>query len=152
MAFDPTKIHFGAAVHEVIRRRGMTIEEASKKAKIQHTLISKWKGGRWQVIPEKTLEAVIDAVAETREDREQMAAAYAYDMLPGSSKGALRVVKIDAMAKKADIRGLTGTWNVETRQKLQAIGDAVQHDEDIRQMFDSLAAISKRANEKREGK
>lgn len=150
MAYDPTKIHFGSCVHEIIKRRGWSMEEAGKKAGLQPTIISKWKRGAWQVIPEKTLESLIEAVAETEEDRERLAAAYAYDMLPGSAKANLRVVKIDAMAKKSDIRGLSGSLNTETRQKLSAIGEAIQYDEDLRRMFNSMADWAKRAIEKRE--
>lgn len=152
MAYDATKIHFGHCIHDILRRRGLSLEDAGVYAKIQPTLISKWKKGRWQVIPEKTLAAVMDVVAENEEDLIALASAYAYDMIPGSAKGRVRVVKIDPKTKLADTRGLVGRWNAETRLKLQAIGDAVQHDGDIRQMFDSLAAISKRANEKRERK
>ena len=148
MAHDPTKVRFGHAVHGILRRRGMTLEEAGKIAKVEPSLISKWKRGDWQVIPEETLERVIKAVAQDEDDLTALAAAYAYDMVPGSVKGRVTVTKTKR-GSDADMRGLVGQWNVETRQKLQEIGDAVQYDEDIRQLFNSLAAIAKRANGKR---
>lgn len=144
MVQSPGRIYFGAALTLCAEINDMTMAEVCKKAHINPTNVSKWKKGRYQVIPEKMLLRIVSAVAKDQKQADELFAAYVIDMMPGDSRRRLNVAPVVETPEGTDPRGLAGAWGTEVRMKLHRIGDAADKDAEFRRMFDTLSGWAKR--------
>lgn len=134
------KNNFGSTLHAIIRENGMTLAEAGKASGTIESQFTRWKAGKWQVVPEERFVAVLDAVCKTPEQRSQCIMAYCFDMVPAGERP-----KILFSAKPIlDQDAATGAWNTEMHLKFKAIAVAVTKDEEFKRLFETVAGWAKR--------
>lgn len=133
---EPTgKTNFGTTLHACLKENGMTMEEAGKKSDTAKGQFSKFKSGRWQVIPEERLTAILDAVCKTAEQRKACLMAYSYDMIPESERSFIM--------RAPDEKAATAAVNAEMNVAFKNIAVAVKRDPEFAKMFRTLTGWAK---------
>ena len=136
------KVHFGTTIHAVMRENGLSMADVGKASGTIESQFSKWKAGRWQVIPEKRLLAVLAVACKTPEQREACILAYAVDMIPAGDRSTI------TFGSKRAIEKATASVNADLQLKFTRIAKAIPKDGEFRKMFDTLAGWAKVISEK----
>jgi hypothetical protein len=137
------KVHFGTTIHAVMRENRLSMAEVGKASGTIESQFSKWKAGRWQVIPEERLVAVLNAACKTAEQRSACLMAYCYDMLPDKE----RPLVMFGAKRPPDEKTATGAFNAEMQLRLRRFTQSAQKNQDFRQMMTTMDGWAKRITE-----
>jgi transcriptional regulator with XRE-family HTH domain len=133
---------FGNMLHAYARGNGLTFAELGKRVGVSPTLFSKWKGGRWDTIPEDMLVRVIEAVTKDPAERGRLMMAYLLDITPDRYRGLIEVAQV------ADKQSALGPLsNPGIRPNLEAVAAAYTRDDDFKRMCDTVFGWAKRIND-----
>lgn len=136
------KVMFGNLLHAYARDNGDTLADVAKRAGISSTYLSKWKGGRWDSIPEDVLTRVIEAATKDPVDRGRLVVAYLLDITPARYRG---LIDVSLIADKEDSAAAVKARGIGAQ--LEQVAEAYPRNDDFKRMADTLFGWARRINE-----